>query len=196
MIEMNSYALTQHVRFFPEDDAFTVESTTQPAYSDSGNPASASNVPDATDPAIINLGDVEAWEDSIEDGQTIITKKPVLGTLVDKDEITLYERLVFKFTTNSLTRYAMECFYRSSTRLTNAQAQFVPLSKLNFKGWLFLMRYHHNNELVMTHNLWVKLNVTGGIAGGDNAILKPQWTAKVLAADPNTSAFGDEDQLT
>lgn len=184
--DLNSYAVAQHVRFMPEGDAFTLPAAGTSAVDDQ---------PASTDPALINLGDIESWEDSKQNEQQIITKKPVLGTLVTKARVRLYEEIQFKFTTNSLTRYAIECFYRSANRLSGSQAQFVPLKKLTFNGWLYLMRYTHENELVSTANLWVELNVSGGLKGGDNEVIKPEFTALLLASDLNTMAFGNSTQL-
>ena len=184
--DLNSYAVAQHVRFMPEGDAFTLPTA---------GTSSATALPGSTDPALINLGDIESWEDSKQNEQQIITKKPVLGTLVTKARIRLYEEIQLKFTTNSLTRFAMECFYRSANRLGVSQAQFAPLGKLNFNGWLYLMRYSHENELICTANLWVELNVTGGAKGGDNEVIKPEFTALLLNSSLNSMAFGNSTQL-
>jgi hypothetical protein len=172
----------------PEGDAFTLP--------DPGGISAVDDQPSAADPAVINLGDIETWEDSKVNEQLIITKKPVLGTLVTKNRLRLYQELSMKFTTNSLTRLAIEMFYGSATRLSGAQAQFVPLAQLTFNGWLYLMRYTHENELVQTANLWVELSVSGGIKGGDNAIEKPEFEALLLQSDLNTMSFGEEGQVT
>lgn len=189
--DLNSYAVASHARFFPEGDAFTIDSAGDP----NAGVSAVDALPGAADPAIIHLGDIEAWEDSKENEQVLMTKKPVLGTLKTKTRLRLYEEIVFKFTTNSMTRIAMEMFYRSTTRLTGAQAQFVPLTQLTFNGWLYLLRYTHENELVFSANLWVELNVTGGIKGGENEAIKPEFSALLLDSDLNTAGFGNEADL-
>lgn len=185
----DSYALTQHVRFFPEGDPFTLP-----------NPGglcanSAAGKPDASDPAAIILGDVEGWDDAKQNGQTIVTKKPVLGTMRIKRRKRLYEELVHNFMTNSLTRFSHEVFYRSQERLTDLVANFQPGRKLNFYGWLYMMRYLDTNELVMVANDFVELDVVEGPKGSDNEAVKIKWQATVMHSDVDSFAFGDEAQM-
>lgn len=187
MNDLNSYALGSHAYFFPEGAAFT---------SPDAGTAAIDALPDADEPtwAAKFLGDTESFED-MKDIEEVEVRKPNPGALATKDIITIFQKLEFKMTTNSLKRIAMQIMYGSAVEITEAVGTFVPLAATPPKGWLKLQRYTHENELVFAADLWVRAKVTGGVKGGNGEIIKPEFTFRLLDSDLNTMFFGDDSLL-
>lgn len=187
MNDLNSYTLGAHNYFFPEGAAFT---------SPGAGTAGIADLPDADEPTwgARFIGDTEAFEDT-KDVEEVEVRKPNPGALVTKDILTLFQKLEFKMTTNSLKRIAFEMFYGSAIELTPGVGTFVPLAAVPPKGWLKIQRYTNENELVFAADLWVRAKISGGLKGGNGELIKPEFTFRLLDSELNTMFFGDPSLL-
>lgn len=183
MTDLNSYALGSHAYFFPEGAAFT-----SPAPGTVG----VADLPDAAEPTWADkfIGDTEAFDDTKE-AEEVEVRKPNPGALATKDIITIFQKMEFKMTTNSLRRIAFEIMYGSAIALTTGVGTFTPLAAVPPKGWLKIQRYTNENELVFAADLWVRAKITGGMKGGNGEIIKPEFTFRLLDSSLNTMFFGD-----
>lgn len=187
MIDLNSYALTSHAWFFKEGAAFTSPAAGNVAI-DAWPDAAEATWPDKF------IGDIEAFEDT-KNVEKVEVRKPRVGQLVRKDIIHIFQSLDFKLTTNSLKRIAFQIMYGSAIDLDEATGDFVPLAAAPPKGLLKLQRYTQENELVFAADLWVRLDVTGGMKGGGSDVTKPEFMATLLDSSLNSMFFGDPSLL-
>ena len=188
MNDLKSYALGAHHWFMPEGAAFT---------SPAGGTVAVDDWPDADEPTLSDyfIGDAESFEDT-KNVETVEVKKANPGVLVRKDIITFFQSLDFKITTNSMRRRAFQLFYGSDIELTTLVGAFAPLAAAPPSGLLKIQRYTHENELVFAADLWVRAELTGGMKGGQQEIIKPEFSFKLLDSDNNTMFFGDSDLLS
>lgn len=186
MNDLKSYALGSHAWFYPEGKAFT---------SPTAGTCAVDALPDKDETtwASLFLGDCEEWADKkTVDSEDVF--KPNPGVLVRKDIVTHFQSLDIELTTNSLRRIAMQIMYGSAVELTTGVGQFTPLASPPPNGWLKIQRYTQENELVFAADLWVRLDVTD-TASGNKKLVKPKFSAKLLASDLNTMFFGDSSLL-
>ena len=179
-LDLKARILGSHLYFFREGDAFTL-----PAPGTCGVDAK----PDGDDPAYLDVGPVEDWEDDISGGQELEVWRPSPGRLALKDIIEVKEKLTLKFTTGEMTALAFESFYRSNNALASLAGQFNPLAGPLRKGWLHGQRYDHEDTLVFTFDLWCRLKVTGGIKSGGE-LVRPSFEAVALYSQYNTAQIG------
>lgn len=194
MIELNSYTLAGHGYFWPVGDTFSSPYA--------GNPNQADVIiaidawPAADDPLMQDrkIGDIEnfEWTKNVE---KVEPRRAVLGTLVRKQVVSTYQELTLKCTTNSLSRIAFELMFGSNNRLSTSVSQFAPLQSYPKEGVLIVNYYTNENENVKNAAIWVNADVTGGIKGGGNEIVKPEFTFMMLNSDLNTMEFGSESQF-
>ena len=164
-----SYAIGNHVFFFQEGAAFTVPGA---------GTVSAASVPGTTDPAWLDLGTIEEWEDKIT-GEEKKTYRPSPGQLVTKDVITTKQDLEFTFKSNMLTIPAIQLFYRTQT-LASGATYYNPLSGVPPRGYLLIQRYDQYNTLHMVGIGWVRIKCQGGMKSGDGNLIMPEFTANLL----------------
>jgi len=184
MNDLKSYALGSHGWFVPENTAFTSPGP--------GGVVAVNLWPDKDDPIWDSkfIGDTEDFDDK-KNVEEVEVKKPAPGVLVTKDILTLFQSLEFMMTTNSLRRLAIQIMYGSAIELTDAVGEFVPLSAPPPSGLLKLQRYTHENELVFAADLWVRAKVEDAMKGGNNAVVKPKFTFRLLDSPLNSMFFGD-----
>lgn len=190
--DTKAYAVASHAFLFREGDA-SIQGTTPTSGLNAAGAGfgGALYLPKADEANWMGSGDLESWEDSMGQDEEKEVRRASLGTLVRKDIITIFQGMDFKFTTNDLPRLAVEAFYRTSTKLSDGQTQFVPLQIPPRKYWLMLQRYTHENMLIFSANLWVRMKMTGGIKGGGGEIIMPEYTCRLLDSPLNTMAFGN-----
>ena len=174
------YSLGKHAWVFRDGDPFTV-----PAPGTAG----AESKPDATDPAYIDIGAIEDWEDDVSGGQDQEVWRPSPGRLVLKDVLEIKAKFMCKFTTGDLSPFALEAFYRTSQKLTSASTQFNPMSAKLRKVWFHTQLYDQDDNLRLSLDLYGRIKVTGGIKSNEGALLKPTWELLVLYSSLATAAL-------
>ena len=192
--DIRSYTLGSHAWLWLENDPFTIG--TDP---DDGSAievagfAAADHLPHPTDPLwpiVKHIGDVEQWEDS-KKVETTEVRIPNPGFLTRKEIITWFQGLEFKLVSNSLKRIAMQIYYGSAVALGDDTGTFKPLAAEPPNAWLKLQRYTQKNDLVFAADIWCRVDVTGGVKGGNGEIVKPEYTCMMLDSALNTIFFGD-----
>ncbi len=98
---------------------------------------------------------------------------------------------MLKFTTEQVSAFAMECFYRTSQKLTSAGGQFNPNSAQPRRGWLHTELYDQNDVFFAALDLWGKVRVTGGVSGKDGGLVKPQFEFVVFYSALNTGLLNN-----
>lgn len=175
-----TYALACHARFFRTGQAYTVPSS---------GTCGRESKPGADDPDWIDLGVIESWEASITDEEEKAVWAPVPGHLVKKDIITTKQGLQYKFTTNELTPFALEAFFRATQELDDESTQFNPLSAVPRTGWLKLLKYSQDDAQILSLDIFCRIKVTGGMKGGNGELIMPEFTADVLYSTLNTAGL-------
>ncbi len=174
------YALGKHGWFFREGDAYTEPSA---------GTCAAESKPDAEDPAYIDIGAIEDWEDDVSGGQDVEVWRPSPGRLVLKDVLEIKPKFTAKFTTGEMGPLAVESFYRTSQKLDGSSVQFNPLSGRLRKGWFHSQLYSQDDVLISSMDLWGRLKCTGGIKSSDGSLVKPTWELLVLYSSLNTASL-------
>lgn len=195
MTNLASYTLAGHLYFWPEGDTFTSAFAANPDQSDVLVAEDA--WPAADDAAMqdYKIGDIESDATFERTEENISPRRAVLGQVVKKDDITTYQELKLNVTTNSAARIAIELMFGSSARLSESQAQFVPLSARPKKGMLRFDAYNQDDEYQFTGAIWVRAKVTGGVNLDGRDIIKPKFEFIMLQSDLNTMGYGSESQL-
>lgn len=174
------YILGKHAWFFREGSAYTVP--------EAGTCAVESK-PDASDPAYIDLGAIEEWEDDVSGGTDIEVWRPSPGQLRLKDIIEVKPKMMVKFTTGELGPLAVESLYRTSQSIDTETLQFNPLSGRLRKGWFHTQLYDQDDNLKISMDLWGRLKCTGGMKSAEGTLVKPTWELLVLYSSLNTAAL-------
>lgn len=179
--DLKSYALGSHNWFFPEGAAIT---------SPGAGVVAIDNWPDSLEPTFDSrfIGDTEDWshKKTVEEEEVF---KADPGVLVRKDIVTFFQKLDLEITTNSLRRIAMQILYGSDTELTEAVAEFEPLSAPPPNGLWIARKYTQQNECVFLMNCWCRVNVSE-TASGNKKLVKPKFEVKILSATGNIIRFG------
>jgi hypothetical protein len=144
--------------------------------------------PDADDDGWIDLGAIVDSEDSITDEEETKLWRPSPGHLVLNDVITLKQALQTKFTTEELTAFAVEAFYRTTQKLDDASEVFNQISAVPRKGWLKLQRYTEKDEAQLLVDQWVQIKVMGGMKMG-GAVIKPEYQCAGLYSQYNVGGL-------
>jgi hypothetical protein len=173
------YSLGKHAWVMRENDAYTVPNP--------GGVTGAESKPDGTDPAYIDIGAIEDWEDDVSGGQDQEVWRPSPGRLVLKDVLEIKPKFTCKFTTGEVSPFSLEAFYRTTQKLDSASAQFNPLSGKLRKVWFHTQLYDQDDNLIVTLDLWGRIKVTGGIKSQQGALLKPTWELLVLYSSLNSA---------
>lgn len=177
---LGTYSLGKHGWIFREGDAFTLAAP---------GVCAAEAKPDADDPAFIDIGAIEDWEDDISGGQDLEVWRPSPGRLVLKDVLEIKVNYLVKFTTGEVSPFALEAFYRTTQKLDNTSVQFNPLSAKLRKVWFHTQLYDQDDQLRLTLDLWGRIKVTGGIKSAEGALVKPTWELRVLYSSLNTAGL-------
>ena len=184
MIITRAQALGLHAYFAPEGSAYAKDYL--------GNVGAGvvdvSHAPDSNDAAFIAVGTIEDWEHKAS-AKTTKTMGPNPSILATRRVVTTEQELSYNFTTNEVSPLALGIFYRTSAALVQASAQFVPLSGKPPHGFLLLEGFSTEGDQgnpYINMLIWVFLQVTGGMKGGDNIILKPTFEAEQCISSINT----------
>lgn len=185
MIITRAQALGLHAFFAPEGSAYAKDYL--------GNVGAGvvdvNHAPDSNDAAFLSLTTIEDWEHKITD-KTVKTKAPNPSILATKRVVTVDQELSYNFTGNEITPVGLGIFYRSSATLTQASAQFVPLSGKPPHGFLLLEGFSTEGDQAnpyLNFLIWGFLKITGGMKGGDNIILKPTFEFEQCISPINTA---------
>jgi hypothetical protein len=194
--DLKARAVSKHIWLFREGDASTQGTTPTSGLNAAGaGVAGELYLPKSDEANWISSGDIETWEDTIAQDEEKEVRRAVKGSLARKDIITIFQGMDMKFTINSVPRIAVEAFYRTSTKLSDAARQFVPLQIPPRKYWIMVTGYDNENNPILAFNLWARVKISGGIKGGNGEIVMPEYTARILDSALNTQAFGDLSDL-
>ncbi len=177
---LGTYALGKHAWIFREGDPFTV-----PAPGTAGR----TSKPDATDPAYIDIGAIESWEDDISGGQDQEVWQPSPGRLVLQDAIEIKAKHTCKFTTGQLSPFALEAFYRTTQKLDSNATQFNPMSARLRRVWFHTQLYDQDDVQRLSLDLFGRIKVMGGMKSADGGIVKPEFELLVLYSTLNTAGL-------
>jgi hypothetical protein len=180
-LNLSSYALGKHSYFYRDGDVITI-----PATGSATGASSRTNKPDATDPLYIDLGAIDDWSDEFKSNGDEKIYKPSPGRRQLYDIIEKGADGMLKFTTEEVGAFALECFFRTSQKLTSAGGQFNPLSAPPRKGWFHTELYDQNNAFFLSLDLYGMIRITGGVASKEGGIVKPNWEFNVLYSTLNT----------
>ena len=187
MLALGSYSLGRHAFFYRLGDVITI-----PAAGTGSTAAAASrtNKPDPTDPLYIDLGAIADWEDTFKSIGDEKIYKPSPGLLQLYQIIEKGAEGMIKCTTQEVSAFAVECFYRTSQKLTTGggQQQFNPISAPCKEGWFHQECYDQANNFAFSFDVWCKCRITGGWGSKEGAIIKPQYQIDVLYSTLNTGA--------
>ena len=184
--DLKSYVLQSHNWFFPVGAAIT---------SPAAGVVSQTNWPDSDEPTLDDrfVGDTEDWsaKKNVESNEV---KKAVAGALVRKQIVDLFQSCDFEFTINSLRRLAFQLMFGASVDLTPSVGAFTPMSRFSPEGLWISRKYTNEGDTVFLMNCWCKVDVQE-LGGGQQAVLKPKFTVKLLDAADNYMFFGDPSLL-
>lgn len=178
-----SKIIGSHFLFFREGDAFTV-----PAPGVCGINAKPGITP-TLDAGWIDVGDVETHEPAVTQADDKLYR-PSPGRYVLKDVLENKQELSGKFTTNDVTDFTVESFYRTSQHLGGAQLQFNPLSRISLRGWVHFQAYDQYDNLVLTVDMWCRLRVQ--MFKMDGTPTKPEFEYFALYSSLSTGAIASD----
>ena len=187
MITLASYALGRHGFFFREGDAITVPAAGTGSVNGA---ATRTNKPDPTDPLYIDLGACDDWQDDFKSAGDIKIWKPSPGLRQLYDVQEKGAEAMIKMTSQEMQAFAVECFYRTSQKLTTTGGtqQFNPLSAPRKRGWFHMEMYDQANAFAFSLDAFCVIRITGGMSSKEGEILKPVYEMNVLYSTLNTGA--------
>lgn len=135
------------------------------------------------DASWIEIGDVEGYDPNVT--QTDIKLyKPSLGHVVLKNLLETKQELTGKLTVNNMSALIFELMFRTSQKLGNGQTQFNALSAVSRRGWLHLEGYDQDEDILFTHDMWVRARASTKFALGEP--VKPEIEFFMLYSSLNT----------
>jgi hypothetical protein len=171
-----SKAIGAHAAFARDGEAFTL-----PAPGTVGRAAK----PGPTDTVWYDLGVIEEFNITREDGQNIEIFAPTPGQRRLYDEITIGPKLKIAFTCSEVGPLQLEMMFRS-LKLTTGAEQFNPLEGVDKKGWFKGQFYDQSDGLRLILDTYAKLKVTGDLDFGGGGVLKPKFEILCLHSTLNT----------
>lgn len=183
-LQSRPLAIQAHAWFFRAGDTTANPSGT----------ASSSAIPLATEANWQDFGYIEDWDISAEDvsDQKVYNGQP--GRLQLVDIIRTRQNLKIKITCGSMSALALEALLLplATQNLSSTSYQFNPNAGVPRKGWLKIQEYGHDDALILSMDLWVRLAHDTSMKGGGENLVKPVFIGELLYNPLNTAAIGTQ----
>lgn len=171
-----------HVWFFREGDAHTVPSP---------GTCGRESKPGAADAGWISIGLIKGLSITPE-VQPYERYQPSPGRKRLYEILHGKRNLTIKFTSDDMTPLALEHLF-GSEKLSGSTEQFNPGEGTVKNGWLKVQCYGHDDELFLTFDVFVNLEVEGdtpiGGTDGGNDPVSFSYVARVLQSTLNTAGL-------